>query len=44
MIVAAYDGQHGWYWQNLEPDDVTLTLEVAGFYDEIVEIALQDEQ
>lgn len=42
-IVAAYDGQHGWYWQNLEPDDVTLTLEVAGFYDKIVEIALQDE-
>lgn len=39
-IVAAYDGQHGWYWQNLEPDDVTLTLEVAGFYDEILEIDL----
>ena len=41
-IVAAYNGQHGWYWQNLEPDDVTLTLEVAGFYDEIAEISLQD--
>jgi len=37
-IVAAYDGQHGWYWQNLEPDDVTLTLEVAGFYNEILEM------
>jgi hypothetical protein len=42
-IVAAYDGQHGWYWQNLEPDDVTLTLEVAGFYDEIREMDLREE-
>lgn len=40
-IVAAYDGQHGWYWQNLEPDGVTLTLEVAGFYDRIVEMDLE---
>jgi len=40
-IVAAYDGQHGWYWQNLEPDDVTLTLKVAGFYDEVVKIDLE---
>lgn len=39
-IIAAYDGQHGWYWQNLEPDDVTLTLEVAGFYDQVLEIDL----
>lgn len=39
-IVAAYDGQHGWYWQNLEPEDVRLTLEVAGFYDRIIEVNL----
>lgn len=39
-IVAAYEGQHGWYWQNLEPDDVTITLEVAGFYDRIVKVKL----
>ena len=42
-IVAAYDGQHGWYWQNLEPDDVTLTLIVAGFYDQILEMDLEGE-
>lgn len=43
-IVAAYDGQHGWYWQNLEPDNVTLTLQVAGFYDRIVEMDLGEKQ
>jgi hypothetical protein len=42
-IIAAYDGQHGWYWQNLEPDNVTLTLAVAGYYDKIVEMDLADE-
>jgi hypothetical protein len=42
-IVAAYDGQHGWYWQNLEPEAATITLEVAGFYDEILEMDLQEE-
>lgn len=38
-ILAAYDGQHGWYWLNLSEQPVTITLEVAGFYDEIIEIA-----
>ena len=39
-IVAAYDGQHGWFWLNLEAEPITITLEVAGFYDEVVEIDL----
>lgn len=39
-ILAAYDGQHGWFWLNLEPEPMTITLDVAGFYDEIVEIDL----
>lgn len=42
-IVAAYNGQHGWYWQNLEPDDVTIILEVAGFYDGLVKVDLGEE-
>ena len=37
-IVAAYPGQHGWYWLNLEADPITITLEVAGDYNEVVEI------
>lgn len=38
-VLAAYTGQHGWYWLNLEDQLVTIDLEVAGFYDEIVEIS-----
>ena len=40
-IVAGYAGQHGWFWLNLEADPITITLEVMGFYDEIIEIDLQ---
>ena len=39
-IVAAYDGQHGWFWLNLEAEPTTITLEVSGFFDEVVEIDL----
>ena len=39
-IVAAYDGQHGWFWLNISDAPITITLEVMGFYDEIVEIDL----
>jgi hypothetical protein len=35
-IVAAYDGQHGWYWQNTGAEPVRVTLTVAGFYSELV--------
>jgi hypothetical protein len=37
-IVAGYNGQHGWYWLNLEGGPVTINLEVAGFYEEILKI------
>ena len=39
-IVAPYVGQHGWYWLNLEADPITITLEVAGDYNELVKINL----
>ena len=39
-VLAPYDGQHGWYWLNLTDQPVTITLEVAGFYDEVVKIDL----
>jgi hypothetical protein len=40
-IVAAYDGQHGWFWLNISDAPITITLEVMGFYDEIIEIDLE---
>ena len=30
-IVAAYDGQHGWFWLNISDAPTTITLEVMGF-------------
>ena len=41
MIAAPYKGQHGWFWLNLEDRPLTITLKVAGFYDEIIEIDLE---
>ncbi len=39
-IVAPYAGQHGWFWLNIADGPTTVTLEVTGFYDEIIEIEL----
>ena len=32
--TAPYDGIHGWYWENVYADDVTVTLEAVGFFSE----------
>ena len=37
-IVAAYSGQHGWFWLNLEAEPVTITLDVSGFYKDVIKI------
>ncbi len=37
-IMAGYSGQHGWFWLNLEADPTTITLDVSGFYEEVIEI------
>ena len=34
FYTAPYDGLHGWYWENLNDSDVTITLEAAGFFSE----------
>lgn len=42
-IIAPYSGEHGWFWLNLEEGPITITLEVAGFFEKIVEIDLEAE-
>jgi len=32
MLLARFDGTHGWYWQNMTEEAVTVTVEVSGFY------------
>lgn len=37
-IVAPFDGNHGWYWMNIEENPVKLVLEVRGYYESLDEI------
>jgi hypothetical protein len=42
-IVAPYQGQHGWFWLNIEERPITVRLTIAGYYDELIEIDMQAE-
>ncbi len=33
-IVAAFDGEHGWFWRNRDSSDATITVQVRGEYTE----------
>ena len=35
VLVAAFDGNHGWFWRNRTEADVTLTLRTRGAYREL---------
>ena len=37
-LVAPFDGNHGWYWLNIEDTPITITLEVHGYYERIEEL------
>ncbi|MEO5618364.1 MAG: transmembrane anchor protein [Candidatus Eisenbacteria bacterium] len=34
-LIAAFDGQHGWYWRNVGSEEVTVTLKTRGEYEEV---------
>lgn len=37
-LVAPFDGNHGWYWMNIEENPVKIILEVRGYYESLEEI------
>lgn len=37
-LVAPFAGNHGWYWLNIEEQPVTITLQVAGYYERVDEL------
>tara|TARA_R110000744_G_scaffold380561_1_gene502602 strand:- start:36301 stop:36924 length:624 start_codon:yes stop_codon:yes gene_type:complete len=37
-LVAAFDGNHGWYWKNRSASPITITLTTTGDYQEIKEM------
>lgn len=39
-LVAPFDGEHGWYWLNIQDVPVTITLTVTGFFDDIVDYGI----
>jgi hypothetical protein len=34
-LVAAFTGNHGWFWRNRGEADVTVTLQTGGAYSDI---------
>ena len=41
MIVAAFAGQHGWFWLNISEGPIVIELKVSGFFDRIVAIPIE---
>ena len=39
-LVAPFDGEHGWYWVNYNEYPVTVTLTVAGYFDDIIDYGI----
>lgn len=37
-IIAPFDGNHGWYWLNIQEKPIEITLQVRGFYESIGEV------
>ena len=38
VLVAAFDGMHGWFWRNRGTAPVTLTLRTSGDYQELKQV------
>ncbi|MBA3503561.1 MAG: transmembrane anchor protein [Myxococcota bacterium] len=38
VLVAAFEGRHGWFWRNRTKDVITITLKTDGDYQEIKEL------
>jgi hypothetical protein len=34
-LTATFAGNHGWFWQNLNDDPVTVTVKVSGYYEKL---------
>ena len=37
-IVAPFDGNHGWYWLNIQDNAIEITLQIHGFYESVSEV------
>jgi hypothetical protein len=39
-LVAPFTGEHGWYWVNVSEQPVIITLDVSGYYKDIVDYGI----
>ncbi len=39
-LVAPFSGEHGWYWVNLNDHPVTITLNVTGYFDDMIDYSV----
>jgi len=39
-LTAPFDGEHGWFWLNINDHPVTLLLTVTGYFDDLVDYGI----
>jgi hypothetical protein len=39
-LVAPFEGEHGWFWLNINETPITIELEVSGFYDNVIDYGI----
>ncbi len=39
-LVAPFEGEHGWYWLNISETPVVITLNLSGYYEDIVDYGI----
>jgi hypothetical protein len=39
-LVAPFSGEHGWYWLNVAEVPVTITLQLSGYYRDVVDYGI----
>ncbi|MGE4658114.1 MAG: hypothetical protein AAEI08_04185, partial [Gammaproteobacteria bacterium] len=39
-LVAPFGGEHGWYWLNYNDFPVVVTLNVSGYYSDIIDYGI----
>lgn len=39
-LVAPFEGEHGWFWLNINETPVTITLHVTGFYNDVIDYGI----
>lgn len=44
MIIAAFSGEHGWYWLNMHDGPTAITLRIAGFFERVIRLEVEDYQ